>query len=54
MLVVSAPKGTTLEVGQEERGECILKMDAAGKGPIKVFSCKLSEGVKEVEMPAKR
>jgi hypothetical protein len=52
MLIVSAPKGTSLEVGQEEKGDCVLKMDSSGKGPIKVYSCKLNEGVKEV--PPKR
>lgn len=28
MLVVSAPKGTSLELDTEEKGECTLKMDA--------------------------
>lgn len=48
ILFVSAPKGTTLEVGQEEKGECMLKMSSSGNGPIKVYSCKPSEGVKEM------
>ena len=46
MLDVSAPKGTSLEVDQEDKGECILKMDAKDKGKIKVYSCKMGEGVK--------
>lgn len=50
MLVVAAPKGTSLEVGEEDHGECVLKMDATGQGAIKIFSCKLSEGVKQVDM----
>lgn len=48
ILVISAPKGSGLEVAEEEKGECKLKLDATQKGDIKVFSCKLSDGVKEV------
>jgi hypothetical protein len=50
MIIVAAPKGTTLEVGEEERGNCTLKMNATGKGAIRVFSCKVSEGVKELDI----
>ena len=53
MLVVSAPKGTTLELDTEDKGECTLKMDATDKGNIKIYSCKLNEGVKEVELTDK-
>jgi hypothetical protein len=42
MLVISAPKGASLELVEEDRGECLLKMDSNGKGSIKVFSCKLN------------
>ena len=49
MVIISAPKGTTLEVGEEEEGDCLLKMDASGKGDIKVYTCKASTGVKELE-----
>jgi hypothetical protein len=49
MIIISAPKGSTLEVGAEEKGECVLRMDASDKGrPIKVFTCKPNEGVVEV------
>jgi len=50
MIIVAAPKGTTLEVGEEERGNCTLKMNALGKGAIRVFSCKVNEGVKELDI----
>jgi len=53
MLVVSAPKGTTLELDTEDKGECTLKMDASDKGNIKIYSCKLNEGVKEIELTDK-
>ena len=47
MLVISAPKGTTLEVKDEEKGgECTLTMDAKNNGPMKIYSCKIGEGVK--------
>ena len=49
MVIISAPKGTTVEVGEEEEGDCLLKMDATGKGDIKVYTCKASTGVKELE-----
>jgi len=36
---VQAPKGTSLEVAEEEHGFCKLLMNAQGKGPISVFTC---------------
>ncbi len=48
MIVISAPKGTSLEMGEEGEGdqvESILKMDSTGKGPIKVYSCSAERGV---------
>ena len=50
MLVLTAPKGTKLELGEEDRGECHLKMDTDGKGVIKAFYCKVSEGVKQLNL----
>jgi hypothetical protein len=41
MIIVSAPRGSALEVGEEEKGECVLRMDATGKDrPIKVYTCR--------------
>lgn len=54
MLVVTAPKGTSLEVGEEDRGECTLRMDSKGRGNIKVYTCKAEEGVKELESKSKK
>lgn len=48
MIIISAPKGTSLEAGEDDRGNCMLRMDSTDKGPIKVFTCKPSTGVKEV------
>lgn len=53
MLIISAPKGTTLEVGEEEKSESFLKMSSPVPGGIKVFSCKLNEGVKQLDMVKK-
>ena len=39
MIVISAPKGTSLEMGEEEQGQSILKMDSSGKGKIRVYNC---------------
>lgn len=51
MIIISAPRGSSLEVGEEERGECVLKMDANGKDrPIKVYTCKPNEGVVEINV----
>jgi hypothetical protein len=50
MIVISAPKGTSLEMGQEEHGESVLKMDATGKGKIRVYNCNASRGVREVDL----
>lgn len=50
MIIISAPKGTSLEMGQEEHGESVLRMDATGKGRIRVYNCNGSRGVKEVEL----
>jgi len=49
MIVIAAPKGTTLEMGEEEHGEHILKMDSTGKGRIRVYNCN-GGGVREVEL----
>lgn len=49
MIVVSAPKGTSLEMGKEEHGESVLKMDSTGKGRIRVYNCNAANGVKEIE-----
>ena len=46
IVVVSAPKGTALEVDEEGKGECSLRMNSNGKGDIKVYSVKLNEGVR--------
>lgn len=53
MLIVSAPKGTHLEVSEEDKGGCVLKMDANGKGNLKIYSCQLNEGVKEFQVKGK-
>jgi len=45
MIVISAPKGTSLEMGEEEHGESILKMDSTGKGKIRVYNCNSQRGV---------
>ena len=45
MIVISAPKGTSLEMGVEEHGESILKMDSTGKGNIRVYNCNSQRGV---------
>lgn len=50
MIIISAPKGTSLEMGQEEQGESVLKMDATGKGKIRVYNCNGSKGVREVDL----
>jgi hypothetical protein len=50
MIVISAPKGTSLEMGQEEHGESVLKMDSTGKGRIRVYNCNESRGVREVDL----
>jgi hypothetical protein len=47
MIVISAPTGANLEVREEEKGDCILKMESTN-GNIKVYTCKLNEGVKTV------
>mgnify|MGYP000869464703 FL=1 len=47
MLVISAPKGTSLEMGEEEHGESLLKMDSSSKGRIRVYNCSAS-GVREL------
>lgn len=49
MIIISAPKGTSLEAGEDEKGGCMLKMDSTGKGPIKVYTCKGGSPVKELE-----
>ena len=51
MLIISAPKGTAVEMGEEEdRAESLLRMDASGKGKIRVFSCNVQKGVTEIEL----
>jgi NADH:ubiquinone oxidoreductase subunit D len=51
MIIISAPRGSALEVGEEEKGECVLRMDATGKDrPIRVYTCKPNEGVFEVSV----
>ena len=50
MIVISAPKGASLEMGEEEHGESVLKMDSTGRGKIKVFNCNSQSGVKEIEL----
>ena len=45
MIIISAPKGTSLEMGEEEHGESILKMDSNGKGRIRVYNCNAEKGV---------
>jgi NADH:ubiquinone oxidoreductase subunit D len=51
MIIISAPKGSTLEVGEEPKGECVLRMDATSRErPIKVYTCKPNEGVLEVSV----
>ena len=50
MIVISAPKGTSLEMGEEEQGESILKMDSAGKGKIRVYNCNAERGVEELDL----
>ena len=50
MIIISAPKGTSLEMGQQEHGESVLKMDAAGKGRIRVYNCNGTKGVREIEI----
>lgn len=51
MIIVSAPRGSALEVGEEEKGECVLRMDATGKDrPIRVYTCRPNEGVFEVNV----
>ena len=48
IIVVSAPKGTTLEtVDVDESGNCQLVMDANKKGQIKVYTCDSQKGVSE-------
>jgi hypothetical protein len=49
MIVISAPKGTSLEMGEEEHGESLLKMDSANKGRIRVYNCN-SLGVRELDL----
>lgn len=39
MIVISAPQGSSLEMGQLETGINVLKMDAAAKGDIQVYCC---------------
>jgi len=36
LLILSAPKGSTLEVGEEEKS-LLLIMDSDGEGKIKIF-----------------
>lgn len=50
MVVIAAPKGTTLEMGEQDHGEHILKMDSTGKGRIRVYNCNAAQGVREVEL----
>ena len=50
MIIISAPKGTSLEMGEEEQGESILKMDSVGKGRIRVFNCNSDKGVEELDL----
>lgn len=50
MIVIAAPKGTSLEMGQEEQGESILKMDSSGKGRIRVYTCNSDRGVQELDL----
>ena len=49
MIVISAPKGTSLEMGEEEHGESILRMDSSNKGPIRVYNCDMN-GVEELDL----
>lgn len=50
MIVIAAPKGTSLEMGEEEHGESILKMDSSGKGRIRVYTCNNEHGVEELDL----
>lgn len=50
MIIIAAPKGTSLEMGQEEQGESVLKMDSSGKGRIRVYNCNAAKGVKEINL----
>ena len=50
MIIIAAPKGTSLEMGQEEQGESVLKMDSSGKGRIRVYNCSAAKGVKEINL----
>jgi hypothetical protein len=43
MLVIQAPMGASLEVAQERNGDCLMKMESTGKGPIRVFNCTAQE-----------
>jgi len=50
MLVIEAPRGSELIVDSEEKGECLLRMNARQQGKIQVYSCTALEGVKPVQI----
>lgn len=48
MLIISAPRGTILELGKGDREENIFRMDSTGKGKVTVYSCN-ANNVAEVD-----
>ena len=49
LLILSGPKGASIEMGEVSGGESLLTMNANGNGKLEVYSCSAREGVHQVK-----
>ena len=49
MLILSGPKGASIEINEVGGGQSLLTMNAHGNGPLKLYSCSAGQGVTQLE-----